>query len=171
MIMNYLNKEPKIHPSVFVADNSSIIGDVRLAENSSVFFGSVLRGDINYISIGRNSNIQDLSVLHVMNDYPCIVGDNVVIGHNVNLHACEIGDNSLIGIGSIVLSYAKIGKGCVIGAGSLIPEGKVIPDGVLVLGSPGKVVRKLTEEDQKLILENANHYNEMRAKYLSMRNK
>lgn len=166
MIIKYLDKEPKIHQTCFIASNASIIGDVRIGEKSSVFFASVLRGDINYISIGKNTNIQDLSVLHVMDDEPCIIGNNVVIGHNVNLHACTIGDNTLIGIGAIVLSYAKIGSGSVIAAGSLIPERKEIPDGVLVMGVPGKIIRELTEEEKKLILDNANKYSELRKNYL-----
>ncbi len=167
MIKPFLGLEPKIHPSCFIAENASIIGDVRIDEMSSVLFGSVLRADLNYISIGKNTNIQDLSVLHIMHDAPCIVGNNVVVGHSVNLHGCTIGDGSLIGIGAIVLSYAEIGKGCIIGAGSLIPEGKVIPDGSLVVGSPGRIIRKLSSEEQKMIIDNANVYSDLVKKYLS----
>ncbi len=167
MIQKYFGKSPIIHKSSFIAENATVIGDVKLEENSSVFFGSVLRGDINYIIVGKNSNIQDLSILHVMDDAPCIVGDNVVVGHNVNLHACSIGNGTLIGIGAIVLSYAKIGSGSIIAAGSLIPEGKEIPDGVLVMGTPGKIIRDITEEERQKILDNANHYNKLRKNYLS----
>lgn len=169
MIYNYLNFKPKIHESVFVADSADVIGDVRLSKNSSVFFNSVLRGDINYISVGKNTNIQDSSVVHVMDDAPCIIGDNVVIGHNVNLHACKIGDGSLIGIGAIILSYAEIGKGSIIAAGSLIPEGRKIPDGVLVMGTPGKIIREVSDSEKEQIINNANHYSELRRVYLSMR--
>jgi carbonic anhydrase/acetyltransferase-like protein (isoleucine patch superfamily) len=168
MIQKYFEKSPIIHKSSFIAENAMVIGDVKLEENSSVFFGSVIRGDINYVIIGKNSNIQDLSVLHVMDDAPCVVGDNVVVGHNVNLHACSIGNGSLIGIGSIVLSYVKIGSGSIIAAGSVIPEGKEIPDGVLVMGTPGKIIRDVTEEEKQKIIENANHYNSLRKNYLSL---
>ncbi len=168
MIIKYYEKAPFFHKSCFIADNATIIGDVKLKENSSVFFGSVLRGDINYITIGKNTNIQDLSVLHVMDDAPCIIGDNVVVGHNVNLHACTIGSNSMIGMGAIILSYAKIGSGSIIAAGSLIPEGKEIPDGVLVMGTPGKIIREVSDEEKRMIIENANHYNKLREKYKSL---
>ncbi|MFW5799721.1 MAG: gamma carbonic anhydrase family protein [Spirochaetota bacterium] len=170
MIFNYKNLYPQIHNSCFIAENASIIGDVRLEENSSVYFGSVLRGDVNYLSIGNNTNIQDLSVMHAMDDQPCIVGNNVVVGHNVNLHGCIIADNTLIGIGAIILSYAKIGKGSIIAAGTLIPEGKEIPDGVLVMGSPGKIIRELSAEEQNMIINTANHYSELRQQYLSQKN-
>jgi carbonic anhydrase/acetyltransferase-like protein (isoleucine patch superfamily) len=128
----------------FVADNARVIGSVRLHNNASVWYGAVLRGDNDLITIGENANIQDGSVLHTDPGCPLTVGANVTVGHNVMLHGCTIGDNSLIGINAVVLNRARIGANCIIGANALITEGKEIPDGVMVMGSPGKVVRALT---------------------------
>lgn len=123
------------------------MGRVVLHEKTSVWFGAVLRGDNELIEIGHGSNVQENAVLHTDPGCPLTVGRNVTVGHQATLHGCTIGDNSLIGIGAVVLNRAVIGQGCVIGAGALIPEGKVIPDRSLVVGSPGKVVRELTDED------------------------
>ena len=133
----------------WVADNATVIGSVVLENNASVWFNVVIRGDNDVITIGENSNIQDGSVLHTDPGVKLTVGKNVTVGHKVMLHGCTIGDNSLIGINSVILNGAKIGKNCLIGANSLIPEGKEIPDGSLVMGSPGKVVRELSAEQQK----------------------
>lgn len=133
----------------WVADNATVIGSVVLLNNASVWFNVVIRGDNDVITIGENSNVQDGSVLHTDPGVPLTIGKNVTVGHKVMLHGCTIGDNSLIGINSVILNGAKIGKHCLIGANSLIPEGKEIPDGSLVMGSPGKVVRELTPEQQK----------------------
>ena len=142
----------------FVADNASVVGSVRLKNNASVWFGAVLRGDNELITIGENSNVQDGSVLHTDMGFPLTLGSNVTIGHQVMLHGCEIGDGSLIGIGSVVLNGAKIGKGCLIGANSLVTEGKEIPDNSMVLGSPAKVVRTLTPEQSAGLGLNAQVY-------------
>ena len=136
-------REPEIHPSAFVARGAQIMGDVRLADQSSVWYNAVLRGDINYIEIGPRSNIQDGCVLHVTNVDPCIVGPDVTAGHSANLHGCTVEEGCLIGIGAIVLSGARIGRGSIIGAGALIKEGQVVPPLSLVVGIPGKTVRSL----------------------------
>jgi carbonic anhydrase/acetyltransferase-like protein (isoleucine patch superfamily) len=133
----------------WIADNATVIGSVVLLNNVSVWFNVVIRGDNDVITIGENSNVQDGSVLHTDPGVPLTIGKNVTVGHKVMLHGCTIGDNSLIGINAVILNGAKIGKHCLIGANSLIPEGKEIPDGSLVMGSPGKVVRELTPEQQK----------------------
>lgn len=132
----------------WIADNATVVGTVVLMNNASVWFNVVIRGDNDVITIGENSNVQDGSVLHTDPGVPLSIGKNVTVGHKVMLHGCTIGDNSLIGINSVVLNGAKIGKHCLIGANSLIPENKEIPDGSLVMGSPGKVVRQLTPEQQ-----------------------
>jgi carbonic anhydrase/acetyltransferase-like protein (isoleucine patch superfamily) len=133
----------------WVADNASLIGRVILREDASVWFGSVLRGDNEPITIGARSNVQDGCVFHTDPGFPLTIEDDCTIGHMVMLHGCTIGAGSLIGIGSIVLNGARIGANCLIGAHSLIPEGKQIPDGSVVMGSPGKIVRQVTEQDKE----------------------
>jgi carbonic anhydrase/acetyltransferase-like protein (isoleucine patch superfamily) len=135
----------------WVADNATLIGRVILREDASIWFGSVLRGDSDPIVIGARSNVQDGCVCHADPGFPLTVEDDCTIGHMVMLHGCTIGTGSLIGIGSIILNGARIGANCLIGAHSLIPEGKVIPDGSVVMGSPGKIVRQVTEQDRQLI--------------------
>ncbi len=158
MIYDLEKNVPEINTDSWVAPNAIIIGKVKLEKNSSIWFNAVLRGDIEKIVIGEKSNIQDGSVLHTDPGYPLTVGKGVTVGHMVMLHGCEISDDTLIGIGSIILNKAKIGKNCIIGANTLVTENKVIPDNSLVLGSPGKVVRKVTEDEIKVIRENAKHY-------------
>ena len=142
----------------FIADNASVIGKVLLEENASVWFGAVLRGDNELITVGKGSNVQDLAILHTDPGYPLTIGENCTIGHKAVLHGCEIGNNSLIGIDAIVLNGAKIGENCLIGAGALISERKEIPDGSLVMGSPGKIVRELSKEQVASLTESANRY-------------
>lgn len=151
-------KAPQLAPSVWIAPSATVIGDVRLAENVSIWWNVVLRGDNDPIIIGENSNIQDGSVLHTDEGIPLTIGRDVTVGHMVMLHGCTIGDGSLIGMGSIVLNGATIGKNCLIGAGTLIPEGKVIPDNSLVVGSPGRVVHELTEKHIARMAHSAEHY-------------
>jgi carbonic anhydrase/acetyltransferase-like protein (isoleucine patch superfamily) len=151
-------KTPKIDASAWVADTATIIGNVRLAENVSVWWNSVLRADNDLIEVGSGSNIQDGSVLHTDPGLALIVGRGVTVGHMVMLHGCTIGDDTLVGIGAIVLNRAVVGRGCLIGAGALIPEGKVIPDGSVVMGSPGKIVREVTADDLARIRLAASHY-------------
>jgi carbonic anhydrase/acetyltransferase-like protein (isoleucine patch superfamily) len=134
------------------------MGDVEIAEDASIWFGVVIRGDTETIRIGRGSNIQDLSVLHADHGMPLTVGEDVTVGHQVMLHGCTVGDGSLIGIGAVVLNGAKIGKGCLVGAGSLVTEGKEFPDGSMILGSPAKVVRQLTPEQLEGLRQSAKHY-------------
>lgn len=146
------------HPSVFVAPGAHVIGNVKLLENSSVWFNAVVRGDCDQITVGENSNIQDGSVLHTDEGIPLEIGRGVTVGHKVMLHGCQIGDYSLIGINSVILNGAKIGKHCVIGANALIKEDTVIPDGSLVVGSPGKVIKELSEKQKKHLELSALHY-------------
>jgi len=138
---------PQVDPTAWIAPTATVIGDVRLAAGASVWWNAVLRGDNDPIVIGENTNIQDGSVLHTDEGVPLTLGRDITVGHMVMLHGCTVGDGSLIGIGSIVLNRAVIGRHCLIGANSLIPEGKVIPERSLVMGSPGKVVRELSDEE------------------------
>ena len=149
---------PDIHPSAWVADSAEVIGRVALAENASVWYGAVLRGDNDHITIGANSNVQEGSVLHTDPGKPLVVGQGVTIGHQVMLHGCTIGDHSLIGIQSVILNGARIGRHSIVGAGSLVTEGKQFPDGVLIVGSPAKVVRELTPEQIAGLQASALHY-------------
>ena len=142
----------------FVADNATVIGLVALENNVSICFNAVIRGDNALITIGENSNIQDGAILHNDPGVPLTIGKNVTVGHKVMLHGCTIGDNSLIGINSVILNGAKIGKNCLIGANSLIPEGKDIPEGSLVMGSPGKVIKTLSPEQQAQLMLSAEIY-------------
>jgi len=142
----------------WVADNAAVLGNVVLRENASVWFNATLRGDNDPITIGEYSNIQDGSVLHTDIGCPLVIGRDVTVGHMVMLHGCTIADETLIGIGSTVLNRAKIGKNCIIGAHSLIPEGKEIPDNSLVMGSPGKVVRQISDDQVALIKGSAQVY-------------
>ena len=165
MFYDLKDKKPQNSGKNWVAPNATIIGDVTLEKNSSIWFNAVLRGDIENIHIGEGSNVQDGSVLHTDPGYPLKVGKNVTIGHMVMLHGCQVDDDTLIGIGSTILNKTKIGKNCIIGANTLIPENKVIPDRSLVLGSPGKVIRQVTEKEIEEIKENALHYVENYKKY------
>lgn len=149
----------------YVAPGASVIGSVLLGHNASVWFGCVVRGDNDLITIGDNTNVQDASVLHVDEGVPLTLGANVSIGHKVMLHGCTVEDNSLIGINAVVLNNARIGKNCLVGASSLITEGKEIPDGSLVLGSPGRVVRSLNEAEIAGISAIADHYVQKSALY------
>ncbi|EJL80152.1 isoleucine patch superfamily enzyme, carbonic anhydrase/acetyltransferase [Polaromonas sp. CF318] len=152
------NLAPAVHESAWVADNAQVMGNVKLAEDSSVWFGVVIRGDTETISVGRGSNIQDNSVLHADMGLPLTIGENVTVGHQVMLHGCTIGDGSLIGIQAVVLNGAKIGKNCLVGAGSLVTEGKEFPDGSMILGSPAKAVRQLSPEQIEGLKMSAKHY-------------
>lgn len=146
------------HPDSWIAPTAAVIGKVRLEAGASVWFGAVLRGDNELIHIGENSNVQDGTVMHTDMGWPLTIGKGVTIGHNAMLHGCTVGDHSLIGINAVILNGAKIGKHCIIGANALVAEGKEIPDGSLVVGSPGKVVRELTEQQKTMLEANAAHY-------------
>ena len=149
---------PKISSTAWVAPNASVIGDVTLGDSVSVWFGAVLRGDIDSITIGAGSNIQDGSVCHADPGRPLVVGENVTVGHMVMLHGCSVGDNSLIGIGAVLMNGAKIGKNSVVGAGSLVTEGKEFPEGSLIMGSPAKVLRQLDAAALDKLKQNAANY-------------
>ena len=142
----------------WVAPNAQLIGAIVLKENASVWFNAVLRGDNEPITIGENSNVQDGAVMHTDIGYPLTLGTNVTIGHQAMLHGCTVGDNSLIGIGATILNGAKIGRNCLIGAHALVGEGKEIPDNSMVLGMPGKVVRELGEDNEKMMIASATIY-------------
>ncbi len=142
----------------WIAPSADVIGDVLMHENSSVWFGCVVRGDQDQIIIGARSNVQDCSVLHTDKGIRLNIGPDVTVGHNTMLHGCRIGDNSLIGIGSIVLNGAKIGSNSLLGANSLVTEGKEYPDGVLIMGAPAKVVRELSDQEIQMLSGSAAHY-------------
>ena len=158
MLYKLDENEPIIDGDFYVAESASVIGKVRLCNNASIWFGAVLRGDTELITIGEGSNVQELSVLHTDIGFPLDIGKDVTIGHKVMLHGCSIGDGSLIGINSVVLNGAKIGKGCLIGANALITEGMEVPDGSLVLGSPGKIKGELNDNQKNGLILSAKHY-------------
>jgi carbonic anhydrase/acetyltransferase-like protein (isoleucine patch superfamily) len=154
------DQSPLVAPSAYVAPNATVVGNVALAENSTVWFGATLRGDNELISIGAGSNVQDLAVLHTDPGFPLSIGANVSVGHQAMMHGCTVGEGSLIGIQSIVLNGAVIGKGCLVGAGALITERKVFPDGCLIIGSPARALRELTTEERANLLKVAANYAE-----------
>lgn len=161
------DKQPQLPPEgeYWIAPNAVVVGDVILRSGASIWFGAVLRGDMDTLTVGENSNIQDLSVLHTDTGVKLTIGRNVTVGHKVMLHGCDIGDNTLVGIGAVILNRARIGKNCLIGANALIPEGKVIPDGSLVMGQPGKVVRDLDPGQIAGLTGLAQHYVENWKRY------
>lgn len=147
-------EKPRIAPSAFIAPGAVVVGAVTIGENASFWYQCVARGDINRIRIGPRSNIQDGTVIHVSDDFPAIIGEGVSVGHRAIIHACEIGDETLVGMGAIIMDGAVIGPRCIIGAGSLVTKGTSVPEGSLVVGSPARVVRKLSpmEMDQNAAL-------------------
>ncbi len=159
MILPYKGTEPKIHSSVFIAEGAHVIGDVEIGEQSSVWFNTVIRGDVNHIRIGKRTNIQDGCVLHVARKtLPLIVGDEVTVGHNVTLHACTLASRCLIGMGATVMDGAEVGEYSIVGAGALVTPGTKIPPRSLAVGSPARVKRELTEEEIRGIRESASNY-------------
>ncbi|RXK14353.1 gamma carbonic anhydrase family protein [Halarcobacter mediterraneus] len=158
MLIKFKNNYPKIHPTSWIAPSADVIGKVEIGENSSVWFGCVLRGDINNIKIGKNTNVQDLSMIHMDTDSQTILGDNVTIGHKVMLHGCTIEDNCLIGMSATILDHAVIGQGSIVGANSLVTSGKKFPPKSLIMGSPAKVVKQLTDEDVNKLIKHAGRY-------------
>ena len=165
MIYDFENTTPTLHKDSWVAPNAVLIGKVILKKDANVWFNVVLRGDIEPIIIGEGSNVQDGSVFHTDPRCPLTLGKGVTVGHMAMLHGCEVADDTLIGIGSTILNKTKIGKNCIIGANTLITENKVIPDRSLVLGSPGKIIRQVTDKEIVDIKENARHYVENYKKY------
>ncbi|MDQ7037644.1 MAG: gamma carbonic anhydrase family protein [Aquificota bacterium] len=158
---------PRIHPTVYLSENVCVIGDVEIGEDSSVWFGTVIRGDVNYIRIGKRTNIQDNSVVHVTHETaPTIIGDNVTVGHRVVLHGCVLGNNILVGMGAVIMDGVEIEDYVLVGAGALVTPKKRIPSGVLVAGVPARIVRDLKDEEIKLIEESAENYVRYKNEYL-----
>lgn len=158
MIRDFNNITPKIHETAFVAPNSVVIGDVVLGENTTIWYNAVLRGDIDKIVVGDNTNIQEGCILHCKEGSDIKIGSHVTIGHGAILHSCQIGNNTLVGMGAIVLDGSEIGNNCLIAAGSVVTSRSKIPDGSLLVGSPAKVKRELSEQEISDIKNNANEY-------------
>ncbi|MFN2547504.1 MAG: gamma carbonic anhydrase family protein [Myxococcales bacterium] len=166
MIKPFGPHQPQLGANAWVADSATVIGDVTLGPRASIWYGAVIRGDVEKIRIGADTNIQDNSVIHVdSSGYATIVGDRVTVGHRVVLHGCTIKDGALIGIGAIVMNGAEVGEGALVAAGALVPPGAKIPPGVLAVGSPAKVKRPLTEEEKEDLRESARHYVELAAEH------
>lgn len=168
MIHHFKDKTPSIHPSVFVAKNATIIGDVTIDEQASVWFNAVIRGDIAPTTIGKRVNIQDLALIHQSSGIPVMIEDDVTIGHQVTIHSATIRSNALIGMGSLILDGAEIGENAYIGAGSLVPPGKKIPPHSLAFGRPAKVIRPLTEQDYEEMSSNLMSYVEKAQYYKTL---
>ena len=157
-IYRFGDDTPRVGPGAWVADSATVIGRVDLAENASIWYGAVLRGDNDWLRVGRNSNVQDGSVLHTDHGLELLIGENVTVGHQCILHGCVVGDGTLIGMQAVVLNRARIGRNCIVGAGSLVTEGKEFPDGSMIMGSPAKVVRELTAEQIQRLAMSSAHY-------------
>lgn len=166
-LYSYKDAFPQIKENVYIADNSSVIGSVVIGAKSSVWFGTVIRGDLSSVDIGTQSNIQDRAVIHVSSANGCSIGNNVSIGHGAIIHACTIEDCCLIGMGAIILDGAVIGKGSIIGAGSLVTKNTIIPSGVLAFGSPSTVIRNLTKEEIEGVLSVSAEYVRLSSEYSS----
>ena len=166
MIYDLDGQSADIAADAFVAPSADIIGDVTIKAAASIWFGAVLRGDIENITIGAGSNIQDGTVCHTDPSNPCIVGDHVTVGHMAMLHGCNIGDGSLIGIGATLMNGSSVGKNCIVGAHSLITEGKSFPDNVVIMGTPAKVVRDIKPADLEALKANAERYIKRSQRYL-----
>jgi carbonic anhydrase/acetyltransferase-like protein (isoleucine patch superfamily) len=166
IVSPFNNVSPAIHPTAFIAGGAVVIGDVEIGEESSVWFGSILRGDVNFIRVGRRTNIQDASVIHVSSkDHPTRLEDDITGGHRVTLHGCLVESNCLVGIGAILLDGVRIGRDSLIAAGSLLTPGTSIPSGSLVMGAPARVKRRLTPEEIAGITESATRYVKLTAFY------
>ena len=165
IILPYRGKTPVIDSTAFIAPTAAVIGDVTVGAGSSVWFGAVVRGDFQPITIGRNTNIQENATVHVMRDVPVHIGDNVLIGHNAVVHCRCIGDNTLIGMGSIVMGYSEIGENVVIGAGTFLPQHKKIPSNSLVFGNPAQIVRALRDDEIEALQAAASNYANLGAEY------
>jgi len=167
MIRTFQGVKPRVAGSAFIEETAAVIGDVVIGEDSSVWFHAVVRGDVHYIRIGNRTNIQDLSLLHVTHDtHPLVIGNNVTVGHHVVLHGCTVQDRVLIGMGAIIMDGAVIGEDCVIGAGALVTERTIVPPKSLILGSPAKVKRLVTDEELAWIRESAQNYVRYARQYL-----
>lgn len=158
MLYEFDEKKPHVHENAYIAPGAHIIGDVELQEETSVWFNAVLRGDNAKITIGKGSNVQDGTIVHVDYGFPVIVGEGVTVGHNVTLHGCIVEDGALIGMGATILNGAVIKKGALVAAGALVPEGKVIEEGMLAAGVPAKAIRKLSADNIEQLKEGSQHY-------------
>ena len=168
MIKSFKNIQPKIHETAFIADDAIVIGDVEIGEEASVWFGSVIRGDVNHIRIGPRTNIQDACVIHVSSkDHPTVLEHEITVGHRVTLHGCYVETGCLIGIGSIVLDGARIGQNSLVAAGSLVTPGTIIPPESLIMGAPAKVKRQLTSDELENLSRSWRNYVELSRRYLS----
>lgn len=147
-LAKFLGKQPRLGHGVYLARTAVVFGDVKIGDHSSIWYNVVLRGDINRIVVGHHTNIQDNAVLHISDDYPCVVGNYVTVGHSAIVHACRVGDEVLVGMGAVILDGAVIGRQSVIGASALVTQGMKIPPGSMVLGAPAKVVRSLTSKER-----------------------
>ncbi len=165
MIYPYRDKRPEIDKAAFVAESAEVAGEVYLGENASLWYNVSIRGDLQPVYIGDRSNIQDNCVVHVAHEFPARIGDGVTVGHGVILHACSVGSDSLIGMGAIVLDGSEIGEESIVGAGALVTQNKKFPPRSLIIGSPAKVVRTLTDEEVKAIRDNAQEYVEFGREY------
>ena len=166
IISPYGGRAPRLHASVFVAENAVVVGDVEIGEGSSIWFGTVVRGDVNHVRIGARTNLQDLTVVHVTSGtHPTVIGDDVTVGHHAVLHGCTIRDRCLVGIGAIVMDGAVVGPDAMVGAGALVAPGTVVPPGTLVLGSPAKPRRELTPEERAFLRTSAERYAGYAARY------
>ncbi len=167
VLTEFMGKKPRIHKTAYVSETANIIGDVVVGENSSVWNGTVMRGDMHFIRVGKNSSVQDNCILHgTENLYSTTVGDNVSIGHGAIVHGCKVGDNCIIGMGSVILEGAEIGDWCIIGAGAVVPEGTKIPGGSIVMGVPAKVVRQVTDAHKERITKNWQAYVALKDAYI-----
>lgn len=165
LTLSFDGKSPQTAEAAFLAPSAVLVGDVRLGRDSSIWFGSVLRGDINFISIGEGTNIQDGCILHVTEKLPVIIEDYVTVGHGAILHGCTIGKGSMIAMGAIILDGAEIGEGSIVAAGSVVSQGKKIPPGSMVMGIPGRIVREVTAEENQRIRDNTQAYIELAKSY------
>ncbi|MBI3598775.1 MAG: gamma carbonic anhydrase family protein [Nitrospirae bacterium] len=167
MIHSFQGKTPKIHANIFLAPSADVIGDVEIGNDSSVWFNTVIRGDVHFIRIGERTNIQDLSILHVTRKtHPLIIGNDVTVGHHVTLHGCTISNRVLIGMGAVLLDGAVISDDAIVGAGALVTEGMIIPPFTLVIGVPAKIKRGLTEEEIAFLRKSAQNYVELAQLYI-----
>ena len=167
MILSFNDKIPKIAPTVYVAPSADIIGDVEIGDHSSVWFNTVIRGDVHFIRIGARTSIQDLSMLHVTRrTHPLVIGDEVTAGHHVTLHGCTISNRVLIGMGAVILDGARVEEGAIVGAGALVTEGMIVPAGMLVMGVPAKVRRSLTPDETAFLSQSAQNYVDLAAIYI-----